>query len=198
MRITRKVFSIYSEDELINAIEEKAFNEGYQAAQEDEKGSSTRSKALGYGALGAGAASLGGIAYGTKGGLDFSKTIDTNNKKFNKFVDKIITTGEKHPLYKTVEGVSKGENSDKGLNKLREAYVQDKTNRAIVNRERITKSLEEAAKANPNNKIVAERLSAMKKINRGVTAGRIGAAGALALGAGYGVSRYFDKKKKND
>lgn len=35
MRITRKVFSIYSEGELINAIEERAFNEGYQAAQKE-------------------------------------------------------------------------------------------------------------------------------------------------------------------
>ena len=32
MRITRKVFS---EDELISAIEEKAFNEGYLAAQRE-------------------------------------------------------------------------------------------------------------------------------------------------------------------
>ena len=35
MRVTRKVFSIYSEDELISAIEERAFNEGYQAAQKE-------------------------------------------------------------------------------------------------------------------------------------------------------------------
>ena len=35
MRVTRKVFSIYSEDELISSIEERAFNEGYQAAQRE-------------------------------------------------------------------------------------------------------------------------------------------------------------------
>ena len=35
MRVTRKVFSIYSEDELISSIEERAFNEGYQAAQKE-------------------------------------------------------------------------------------------------------------------------------------------------------------------
>lgn len=29
MRVTRKVFSIYSEEALISAIEERAFNEGY-------------------------------------------------------------------------------------------------------------------------------------------------------------------------
>ena len=35
MRITRKVFSVYSEEDLISAIEERAFNEGYQAAQKE-------------------------------------------------------------------------------------------------------------------------------------------------------------------
>lgn len=35
MRITRKVFSTYSEEDLISAIEERAFNEGYMAAQKE-------------------------------------------------------------------------------------------------------------------------------------------------------------------
>ena len=35
MRVTRKVFSIYSEEDLISAIEEKAFCEGYIAAQKE-------------------------------------------------------------------------------------------------------------------------------------------------------------------
>ena len=87
MRITRKVFSNYSEESLISAIEERAFCEGYLAAQkefaeEEDNGSSTRSKVLGVGALGAGAAALGGIGYGTKGAYDFKKTIiDYGNKK---------------------------------------------------------------------------------------------------------------------
>ena len=35
MRITRKVFSTYSKEDLISAIEERAFCEGYQAAQKE-------------------------------------------------------------------------------------------------------------------------------------------------------------------
>lgn len=36
MRVTRKIFSEYSEiDDVISAIEERAFNEGYQAAQKE-------------------------------------------------------------------------------------------------------------------------------------------------------------------
>lgn len=37
MRITRKVFSIYSENDLIEEISERAFNEGYEAAMEEEE-----------------------------------------------------------------------------------------------------------------------------------------------------------------
>ena len=205
MRITRKVFSIYSEDKLISAIEEKAFNEGYMAAQkefaeeDDEKKSSTRSKALGYGALGAGAVGLGALGYGTKGGLDYISTIDTNNKNFQRWTSNIITAGEKNPMYKVLEGVGKGEIPvDKGLGKLRESYTIDKFKQALSNREGYTKLLEKAVKADPNNKLAADRLSAMKKVNRSVTAGRIAGAGALALGAGYGISKYLDKKKKNN
>jgi len=37
MRITRKVFSIYSESDLINEISERAFCQGYLAAEEEER-----------------------------------------------------------------------------------------------------------------------------------------------------------------
>ena len=69
MRITRKVFSIYSEDELISAIEEKAFNEGYQAAKEDEekkKKLGTAAK-VGLGVAGTTAAVGGGLVAARKG-----------------------------------------------------------------------------------------------------------------------------------
>ena len=212
MRITRKVFSIYSEDELISAIEEKAFNEGYMAAQrefaeeDDEKKSSTRSKALGYGALGAGAATLGAIGYGTKGALDYAKTVNiyepgtkTATGDFKKWTNRVINEGEKNPIYKTMEAVGKGKISvDEGVNKVRNAYTVDKTRQAIKNRKGYTELLKEAVKADPNNKLAAERLSAMNKVNKGYLPGRIAGASALALGAGYGVSRYLDKKKKND
>lgn len=69
MRITRKVFSIYSEDKLINAIEERAFNEGYQAAKEDEekkKKLGTAAK-VGIGIAGTTAAVGGGLVAARKG-----------------------------------------------------------------------------------------------------------------------------------
>jgi len=71
MRITRKVFSIYSEEDLINAIEEKAFNEGYQAAKEDEekkKKLGTAAK-VGLGVAGTTAAVGGGLVAARKGFL---------------------------------------------------------------------------------------------------------------------------------
>ena len=107
MRVTRKVFSIYSEEDLISAIEEKAFCEGYQVAkkeyaeEEENNASSTRSKALGYGALGAGAVGLGGLGHYVKGALDYGKTVDiyepgtkTATGDFKKWTNKVITKGE--------------------------------------------------------------------------------------------------------
>ena len=61
MRITRKVFSIYSEEDLISAIEEKAFCEGYQAAQKEfaEEESRDRNRKIGIGLTGIGAVGAG-------------------------------------------------------------------------------------------------------------------------------------------
>ena len=199
--IRRKVFSSYSEEDLISAIEERAFCEGYQAAQkefaeEEDNGSSTRSKVLGYGALGAGAAALGGIGYGTKGAYDFKKTISGKNINVENLMNwgdrKINAEDEKFKKLRELDNINKTDARSKVL----DYYAQDKTKQAIKNREGYTKLLEKAVKADPNNKLAAERLSAMNKVNRGIKAGAIGTLGAGALAAGYGISRYFDKKDK--
>ena len=86
--------------------------------------------------------------------------------------------------------------SDANRLKILDYYANDKTKQAIKNREGYTKLLENAVKADPNNKLAAERLSAMNKVNRGIKVGAVGTLGAGALAAGYGISRYFDNKNK--
>ena len=167
MRITRKVFSIYSEDELISAIEEKAFNEGYQAAQKDEKGSSTRSKVLGYGALGSGAVALGAGGYGV------------------------------HQAYQGTKNIYKGIDA----NKLSESKAEELINNYTKAIGRGDKKAQQEAE-----KIIKSQLGEhgekylknVKKFVPATLASGAGTIGAGVLGVGYGVSRYFDKKKKKN
>ena len=176
MRITRKVFSIYSEDELISAIEEKAFNEGYQAAQEDEKGSSTRSKALGY-----------GVHQYYQMDKNLQEGVDANMDK--------ISEGIKNKLHKrgiTPSGEAAKKLATRNMNNLRDYYAKalgrgDK--KAQEKAEKMIKSQlgEHGDKLIKNAKNF--RLAAL-----GTGAGIVGAG---VLGAGYGVSRYLDKKKNN-
>ena len=192
MRITRKVFSIYSEDKLISAIEEKAFNEGYQAAKEDEGGSSTRSKALGYGALGAGAVGLGATGYGAHQYVQMNKNlqegVDAN-------IDK-ISEGIKNKLHKrgiTPSGEAAEKLATRNMNNLRNYYAKalgrgDK--KAQEKAEKMIKSqLGEHGDKLINN---------AKNFKRAALGSGAGIVGAGVLGVGYGVSRYFDKKKNKE
>ena len=192
MRVTRKVFSIYSEDELISAIEEKAFNEGYQAAQEDEKGSSTRSKALGYGALGSGALALGAGGYGVHQYIQANKNlqegVDAN-------IDK-ISEGIKNKLQKrgiTPSGEAAEKLANRNMGNLRDYYAKalgrgDK--KAIEKAEGMIKS-----QLGEHGEKLVKNARNFKLATLGSGAGTIGAG---VLGVGYGVSKYLDKKKKNN
>ena len=191
--IRRKVFSSYSEEDLISAIEERAFCEGYLAAQkefaeeEEDNGSSTRSKVLGAGALGAGATALGGIGYGMIGANDFKNTVALKVGNLKNWRNRKINAGDEY-FKKLLESGKKSE--------ILDYYANDKTKQAIKNRKEYIKLLEKAVKADPNNKRAAERLSAMNKVNRGIKIGKIGTLGAGALAAGYGISRHLDNKNK--
>lgn len=82
MRVTRKVFSIYSEDKLISVVEEKAFCEGYQAAQrefaeEEEEKSRDHKRKIGVGLTGIGA--VGG-AVGVGKHLQYRYNVNKNLK----------------------------------------------------------------------------------------------------------------------
>ena len=112
MRITRKVFSIYSEDKLISAIEERAFNEGYQAAQrefaeedddEKEEKSGARKRNIGKVLTGAGVVGAGVGAGKTlvdidKNEISFKKQIndlkDSDKKYYNKRIDEAYSAAQ--------------------------------------------------------------------------------------------------------
>lgn len=94
MRITRKVFSIYSEDKLISAIEERAFNEGYQAAQrefaeeeDDEKEEKSRARKRNIGKVLTGAGVVGGAVGAGKTLVDIDKNEISFKKQINDLVD---------------------------------------------------------------------------------------------------------------
>ena len=97
MRITRKVFS----EKLISAIEERAFNEGYKAAKEDEekkKKLGTAAK-VGIGIAGTTAAVGGGLVAARKGLLGH-KIQDKVGKAYEKLGEKLgikslVEKGEK-------------------------------------------------------------------------------------------------------
>ena len=181
MRVTRKVFSIYSEDELISSIEERAFNEGYQAAQkefaEENEDSSKRSKALGYGALGTGAAALGAGGY-----AGIKKRIAHNIINSNIDID---TDGLPEEFKKEVKGeIKRKKNQFVNLASGGKKY-EDK----------LSKKLGEYGWAEDDVKALVDNSKSYKKaMNVGK---KLGIAGGV-LGAGYGISRYLDKKKKND
>ncbi len=105
MRITRKVFSEYSEiNDIISAIEERAFNEGYMAAQKEfaeEEESRDRNRKIGVGLVGAG-------AVGSAVGL--GKTLyDVNDNKtfYNKQIDDLVADNAE--TYKTRINQAKNE-----------------------------------------------------------------------------------------
>jgi len=202
--IRRKVFSSYSEEDLISAIEERAFCEGYLAAQkefaeeEEDNGSSTRSKVLGAGALGAGAAALGGMYSGVIGANDFKNTYSGKNihvGNLKKWGEGKINAGDEY--FKKLQELGKTDgNKTISRSRVYDYYAKDKTKQAIKNRKEYTKLLKRAVKADPNNILAVERLSAMNKVNRGIKIGKIGTLGAGALAAGYGISRHLDNKNK--
>ena len=96
--IRRKVFSSYSEEDLINAIEERAFCEGYLAAQkefaEEEEEARERKRKIGAG-IGAGIAGIGGVGAGA--GVGVRKTRDDirgNRKNYDKLIDKMHNSAQ--------------------------------------------------------------------------------------------------------
>ena len=91
--IRRKVFSSYSEEDLISAIEERAFCEGYQAAQkefaEEEEEAGERKRKIGVGLTG-----LGGVG----AGVGLGKTlydIRGNRKNYDKLIDGMYNSAQK-------------------------------------------------------------------------------------------------------
>jgi len=108
MRVTRKVFSNYSETEdLISAIEERAFCEGYQAAQREfakKNDELTENQKLGIAALGltsaTGAGMYGLSKYEGRGVLDKTSSSvrnlvsNTRNSKLGKLLGVEESKGE--------------------------------------------------------------------------------------------------------
>ena len=109
MRITRKVFS----EKLISAIEERAFNEGYKAAKEDEekkKKLGTAAK-VGLGIAGTTAAVGGGLVAARKGLLGH-KVQDKVGKAYEKLGEKlgIKSLVEKGEMARLESAVKEAEN----------------------------------------------------------------------------------------
>ena len=105
MRITRKVFSSYSEiNNIISAIEERAFCEGYQAAQKEfaeEEESRDRNRKIGVGLAGAGVVGAG---------IGLGKTLyDVHDNKtfYNKRIDDLVADNAE--VYKTRVSQAKNE-----------------------------------------------------------------------------------------
>jgi len=188
MRVTRKVFSIYSEDELISAIEEKAFNEGYQAAQEDEKGS-TRSKVLGYGALGAGAVGLGAAGYGVHQGIqaqkNLQKGVEANIDKISEGVKNKMLNKKLAPTPEVAEKLA-----ERNMNNLRDYYAK-----ALGRGDKKAQEKAEKIIKNQLGEHGDKLINNARNFKRATLGSGAGIVGAGVLGVGYGVSRYFDKKK---
>jgi len=178
--IRRKVFSSYSEEDLISAIEERAFCEGYIAAQkefaEEEEDSSKRSKALGYGAIGTGATALGVGGYA---GIKKRIAHDIMNSNTH------IPDGLSEEFKKEAEReIKRKKNQFINLASGGKKYEDI-----------LSKALGEYGWAENDVKALVDNSKSYKKaLNVGK---KLGLAGGV-LGAGYGVSRYLDKKKKND
>ena len=94
MRITRKVFSEYSEiNDIISAIEERAFNEGYMAAQKEfaeEEEDKDRKRKIGKVLTGAGI--VGGVAGTAKTLVD----IDEDETHFKNRIEDLKTEYKGH------------------------------------------------------------------------------------------------------
>jgi len=189
MRITRKVFSIYSEDKLISAIEERAFNEGYQAAKEDEerkKKLGTAAK-VGIGIAGTTAAVGGGLVAARKGFLGH-KIQGKVGRAYEKLGEKLgmkslvekgqeanwnsaVTEAERGKVAKIGKKIENGEpyeNYEKDVEELTELWkTRDQVAESIHNRhqgagETMKKSLE---KIRDNGKEIEANSKKIKEAN---------------------------------
>jgi len=126
--IRRKVFSSYSEEDLISAIEERAFNEGYQAAQrefaEEEEEARERKRKIGVGLTG-----LGGVG----AGVGLGKTlydIHGNNKYYNEKINRVVADYKKYyddytkDAYKTAEDAINSADLKKRIKFIK--YIEEK------------------------------------------------------------------------
>ena len=193
--IRRKVFSNYSEEDLINAIEERAFCEGYLAAQkefaEDEEEARERKRKIG-----AGIAGIGGVGAGV--GLD--KTlydIRGNRKNYDKLIDEMHNSAQN---WKD-EANSKYNNSITELNRKR--YSGDLI---AALRERDA-ALDEITKQRDNRlrQIDSHVEKEVKKLNENAASmkGKIIKSGALKYGlpalavTGIGAGMMYKNRKKD-
>jgi len=123
MRITRKVFSIYSEEDLISAIEERAFCEGYQAAQREfaEKEDDEKEDKRKIGKVLTGAGIVGGSVGAGKTLVD----IDKNETSFKKQINDLKDNDKKYYNKRIDEAYSAAkELKDKASSKHKESIAE--------------------------------------------------------------------------
>ena len=193
--IRRKVFSNYSEESLISAIEERAFCEGYLAAQkefaEEEEEARERKRKIG-----AGIAGIGGVG----AGVGLGKTlydIRGNRKNYDKLIDEMHNSAQN---WKD-EANSKYNNSITELNRKR--YSGDLI---AALRERDA-ALDEITKQRDNRlrQIDSHVEKEVKKLNENATSmkGKIIKSGALKYGlpalavTGIGAGMMYKNRKKD-
>lgn len=172
-------------------IRQKLFNE---EQQDNGNNGSTVNKVLGAGALAGGAAAIGGLGYMRSGVTDLGNSFAKNvtNDQLGNWSDKILNAKEGTLR----SGFAQRLNDVKPEN-IKNVYGAERATTAIMNRDKYTKVLENAVKANPENKIAADRLAAMKKVNTGLKVGKYGALAVAGLGLAWGGKKLYDKFSGN-